>query len=210
MLAARYPSVREKPESLSSRDSATPECLAALFPLWLCFFFLQVSSSSGNSFTWAESATHCWKSVSRKTASVFSKSFSKWIFYSIKYKTTTSSFGCSFQVSPQRLICLLFHPRILFCYTNPLHVLRHYIHELSPRSSSFLCPIYQLSLLCAYPNHFSFASNVVSKLLNLNSHSKPYMIPAWRSSFSPLLLSFCPKSPCHSSLQHSTLPPCVY
>lgn len=96
MLAARYPSVREKPESLSSRDSATPECLAALFPLWLCFFFLQVSSFSGNSFTWAESATNCWKSVSRKTASVFSKSFSKWIFYCIKYKTMTSSFGCSF------------------------------------------------------------------------------------------------------------------
>lgn len=65
-LGVQYPSVREQFESLSSRDWATPESLAARFSLWCCFFFLQVSSLSGNSFTWADSASCRCEAVKKK------------------------------------------------------------------------------------------------------------------------------------------------
>lgn len=50
---AHYLSVREKPESLSSKDGATLESPAVLFILVFLIFLTQLLSVSGDSFTWA-------------------------------------------------------------------------------------------------------------------------------------------------------------
>lgn len=111
-------------------------------------------------------------------------------------------------------------PSIFLRHTNPQHVLHHYIHQSSLRSSSSLLaswsPVYPLSLLRTYPSHLSL-SDFEPSLWWTHFWSRPswsFLIKIWTSSALPPVFLSAPPSPnlpfpFLAASHKSPAPPCL-